>query len=108
MKQKQFEEILESRITQIRKTLVSKAKEYATDEDQLHNFKVAAAIKDESASEALWGIAVKHLVSVIDLVEGNTKVTEYLVNEKIGDMINYLILLEAIFMEDLTRKWEGI
>jgi hypothetical protein len=98
MKNEQFEEILESRLAAIKTTLSNKAKEYAIG-DRLYNFKRAAEISRTTPQKALIGMLMKHLVSVIDLVEGSTKPTEYLVNEKIGDAINYLILLEAIFKE---------
>ena len=95
----QFEVILEERLLTIKGVLGMKAKEYALGGDRLHNFKVAARIKDETPAKALWGMALKHLVSVTDLIEGCLQPTEAMVNEKIGDMINYLILLEAILKE---------
>lgn len=53
---------------------------------------------------ALYGIMAKHLVSVIDLIEGTIEPTEYFINEKLGDLINYLVLLEAVFKEELSQK----
>lgn len=93
-----FNAILDSRLDGIENVLANKATEYAT-EDRLYNFKVAAKIQNTTVAKALWGMANKHLVSVIDLVEGRLKPTDYLVSEKIGDMINYLILLEAVLRE---------
>ena len=98
-----FDAVVENRIKSIKSVLTSKSKEYASDKDRLHNFKVAARIKNESNEKALWGMAVKHLVSVIDMideVEENkfNRSIEY-VEEKIGDLQNYLILLEALLKE---------
>ena len=45
-------------------------------------------------------MAQKHLVSVMDLVHGKLKSEPVMVDEKIGDMINYLILLEAVLKEE--------
>jgi hypothetical protein len=98
MNSEQFDKILDQRIEAIRKTLSGKAKEYAIG-DRLYNFKRAAQIGQTTSAHALFGMFSKHLVSVIDLIEGNLEPTEYMVNEKIGDAINYLILLEAIFKE---------
>jgi len=42
---------------------------------------------------------VKHLVSVFDLIEGRIPTSQEMIDEKIGDMINYLILLEAVLKE---------
>ncbi|HSH25907.1 MAG TPA: hypothetical protein VLA13_10280 [Massilibacterium sp.] len=44
-------------------------------------------------------MATKHLVSVIDMVESNEVHDPEYIDEKIGDMINYLILLEGILKE---------
>ena len=97
-----FEEILEARLLSIKAVLGSKAKEYAIG-DRLYNFKRAAEIQRTTPQKALAGMLMKHLVSVIDLVEGSISPTEYMVNEKIGDAINYLILLEAIFKEPVVN-----
>jgi hypothetical protein len=100
MNAEQFDEILQNRLESIRQTLGAKAQEYAS-EDRLYNFKRSARIGKETPEEALWGMARKHLVSVIDMVEHRIMPTEHMVNEKIGDMINYLVLLEAVFKEQL-------
>jgi hypothetical protein len=103
MDQKTFSKILENRLKQIKSVLGEKAGEYAQRGDRLHNFKVAARANQMSPEQALWGMATKHLVSVMDLVNGDLCAKPAVVNEKIGDMINYLILLEAIFKEDIAE-----
>jgi hypothetical protein len=100
MNSQQFELILAKRLDLTKKVLGSKAKEYAVG-DRLYNFKRAAEIERTTPEKALLGMMAKHLVSVIDLIEGNVEVTEYLVNEKIGDSINYHILLEALLLEKI-------
>jgi len=99
MKNQEFKQILDERISKITEILSRKAKEYSGNEDRLYNFRKAAKINGTTLETALWGMASKHLVSVIDLIQGNLSPTEETVDEKIGDMINYLILLEAIFKE---------
>ena len=99
MTNKEFDKLLKERIVQIEKVLGSKAQEYASDLDRLHNFDIAAIISRKTKAQALWGMAMKHLVSVIDIVDSGQKPTKEIVDEKIGDLINYLILLEAIFKE---------
>ena len=98
MDSEQFEKILSARLEAMRSTLESKAKEYAIG-DRLANFKRAAEISRTTPQKALAGMLMKHLVSVLDLIEGSLAPTEYMVNEKIGDAINYLVLLEAILKE---------
>lgn len=91
-----FEDLLKRRLEKIEAVLGTKAKEYAMGGDRLHNFKTAAAMGQTTPEKALWGMAMKHLVSVTDLIEGRLKNTEAMADEKIGDLINYLILLEAV------------
>lgn len=107
MTNKEFNELLEQRISSIKETLGVKAREYASEDDRLHNFKHAAFINLMTPPEALWGMATKHLVSVIDLIEHRQPLSVEAVNEKVGDLINYLILLEAVFKEKLNEEKSG-
>lgn len=99
----QFGNLLHQRLEKIENVLANKAKEYSSEEDRLHNFKVAATITSQTPERALWGMLMKHFVSVQDIVEGlETEILlpkKELVEEKIGDLINYLILLEATIKE---------
>lgn len=102
----EFEEFLENRLKSIKHSLGVKAKEYVREGNKLHNFDRGAKISGKTREEVLWnGFALKHLVSVFDLIDDVTKgniPSKELVDEKIGDLINYLILLEACFQK--TRK----
>ncbi len=99
MKTEEFNGILRLRLEKIGKVLGSKAEEYAHGGDRLHNFKIAGRILGVNQVNALWGMAVKHLVCIQDLVDGNLEPEPAMIDEKIGDMINYLILLEAALLE---------
>jgi len=101
MTNEEFNKILERRIEQIKSTLSDKAKMYAIG-DRLYNFKRSAEILRCSPHKALLGMFIKHLVSIIDLIEKSYTANSELIDEKIGDGINYLILLEAIFRENLS------
>lgn len=106
-----FEKILVERLKKTSEVLTRKNKEYGADDDRLYNFHRAAKINNTTSAKALWGMATKHLISVIDMVEGKLPVELHTVDEKIGDMINYLILLEAVFHEDmnaLSSLWEEL
>ncbi len=94
-----FDEIVEARIKKIRETLHRKAEEYAIDGNQYHNFDVAARLLKQTPEQALRGMMAKHLVSVFDLIEA-TCVTPERIDAKIGDTINYLILLEGVLLRD--------
>lgn len=98
-----FELIAERRLALCLKTLQKKAEEYAGEVDRLENFKRAGVLQDVEPETALVGMWAKHVVSVVDIVE---KLEMYmaepaaeLVEEKITDVINYMILLEALFAE---------
>lgn len=81
-------------------TLTNKAKEYASDGDRLHNFKVAAAVQGISPTAALAGMMAKHTVSVYDMITNADDYRMDLWEEKIKDSINYLFLLWALLHED--------
>lgn len=107
MTNEEFDKVLKDQCTKIQQVLGSKAKEYASKQDRLHNFVVAGSFVGETKQKALFGMALKHIVSVRDMVLNyeNNKIlpTKELLDEKIGDTINYLILLKACFVEDISR-----
>jgi len=108
-----FNKVVEDRIAQIKAVLIKKAAEYSSDTDRLHNFKVAARLGQqvESPEQALVGMLKKHLVSVFDIVAATSpEIDKYpskaMRDEKIGDSINYLILLEALLIESSLKELE--
>ncbi len=107
MNAREFKKIVKDRQKQTKDTLLTKAAEYAKNNDRLHNFKRAGLMNKQTPETSLWGMASKHLVSIIDMVE-STEQDIYpsvdQVDEKIGDMINYLHLLEASFAEHFDEE----
>lgn len=102
--QQKFDEILDRRLELIRSILSRKRVEYAPDSgDRLHNFKRAADMLGCSRERALVGMLAKHLISVLDMVDSLDCDCVFpsveLIEEKIGDSINYFILLEAMMKE---------
>lgn len=97
--------IIENRIEQVRATLAYKQDEYAGGRSQFHNFDTAGRILNTTREKALKGMWIKHIVSVMDLIEfadtAPEKLNEKLIDEKIGDSINYLIILEAMLKDRL-------
>ena len=116
MNNKTFNEILERRLAITREILQKKATEYARNDavlgyDRLHNFNRASQMLGGSREKALIGMLAKHLVSVLDMVDSFGKEdlpTTSFIDEKIGDSINYLILLEAMLKEDSGRVKSAI
>jgi hypothetical protein len=101
MTREDFSNRVEKRIDLVRQTLLTKHKEYAADDNVFRNFDEAAGglSLHSTSAEVLWSYMTKHLVSIKDIVSDNVPVTNGIVSEKIGDVINYLILLEAMLNE---------
>lgn len=94
----EFNAVLNRRKAEMTDVLASKADEYAT-ADRLHNFKAAALLLRSSPESALLGMLAKHLVSVIDMVQSDRAYTRRQWDEKIGDAVNYLMLLEGLVID---------
>lgn len=101
MTREDFTKRVEKRIDLVRQTLLTKHKEYAKDDNVFRNFDEAAGglSLHSTSAEVLWSYMTKHLVSIKDIVSDNVPVENKVVSEKIGDVINYLILLEAMLNE---------
>ncbi len=102
-----FEKVIKEQIKTCEDVLIGKAKEYATDDDRLHNFKNAAGMMSCDPKEALAGMMAKHTISVYDMCRSGKDYPIELWNEKITDHINYLLLLKAIVEEDHWHETLG-
>lgn len=98
-----FDQVVQERTDAIHNTLAMKAKEYASTTDRFHNFRVAARMNKTTPERALKGMMLKHEVSVSGMIENPHILPEEMINEKIGDNINYLILLEGLLKERLNE-----
>lgn len=108
--QETFDSVLSCRIDEMQKVLASKAKEYARG-DRLHNFKRAAAMLSSTPERACLGMLAKHWVSILDMIDDcavNKLPTVAMLNEKVGDCVNYLVLLEALIFERINDKYKGV
>ena len=105
MKAERFDSIVENRLRLIKEILLQKRAEYAPDGgDRLHNFKRAGEMLRTTPERALVGMWTKHIISILDIVDGLDRklVSVEMIEEKIGDAVNYLILLEAM----LKNRWD--
>ena len=97
-----FEEHIKETVNRSLNTLFAKSEAYNDpDGDRLRNFKVAAELQHTTPVKALAGMMAKHTVSVYDMID---KSDEDIIEfadwyEKIGDSINYLLLLSALIHE---------
>lgn len=102
MNQLTFNDLARKRIDQCCKTLDKKGEEYSRDGDRLWNFKRAGAKTRKTPAQALLAMKVKHDVSVddmVDMLDLGIIPSKEAVAEKIGDSINYLLLLEGLIEE---------
>lgn len=102
MNTEEFENIvLSNRLFLTEKTLGAKADEYARG-DRLSNFKKAGQLMNCTPERALFGFVAKHIIALSDFIEdlekGKNQTPERWI-EKTGDIINYMILLEALLVE---------
>lgn len=108
MNSEDFKTIVEGCIANINGVLQKKSREYSSKDDKLHNFdKAKDLMRCKTKEFALLGMLNKHLVSVIDMIEKFEKTGELptsgMIDEKIGDSINYFILLKACFYDDMSK-----
>ena len=104
----EFDILLAERFAKSKCVLTAKSAEYAKDNDKLHNFKLAAHVGRVTVPQAWFGMWLKHLISLIDMIESGEQPTAHWVDEKIGDLVNYLYLLEAIYEDSLhSRALDG-
>jgi hypothetical protein len=92
------------------KTLIEKGNHYAgEDRDRLKNFKAGAALNgNDNCKTVLWGYLVKHLVSIQYMCRmTRNKPDRAQWDEKLGDAINYLLLLSAMVDEEIANEVEG-
>ena len=106
MKPEEFKKAIDAYVSIIEGNLSNKGKEYATDVDMLHNFNKGSNITGTSREKVLFGFALKHLISVMDMLDeveigelpGQSKM-----DEKLGDLGTYMALLYACIQDRLNK-----
>lgn len=100
MKNDIFNKHVEDQIQRCEDMLFRKEDEYAgKNPDRLHNFQAFADLAGVSLEQVCGGYLGKHLVSIYDMIGETSKGVQYDLSkwdEKIGDAINYLLILAAI------------
>lgn len=104
MTPEQFKELHDRRVNLSAKVLNKKNLEYGTNIDMLESFKEQAEFSIHNSPMGIgWELLVKHLYSVRRIVreyEQHGRIPDQdTIDEKFGDAINYLILIEALFKE---------
>lgn len=101
---KELNDMIRAQIERCENMLINKNAEYASDQDRLHNFHVAAELMGTTPKQALSGFMAKHIVSVYDMCGSEKAFTTEQWNEKITDSINYLLLLSALVAEEKENE----
>ena len=102
LSQKAFDAVVENRISTCYNGLVVKGKEYVRNDDRLHNFRETARRENQTMLEALNGMMAKHVTGYHDLIQdvkSGKKVEQKVIDDRFTDLINYLLLSEAIIVE---------
>ena len=97
-----FMELLEERFNKTRETYSTKMIEYANVNDVFESFKKGVGFSFHDTPEGVaWEYACKHFESIKTIISKcPVEVpTDELLEEKIGDAINYLIILEGLIKE---------
>lgn len=105
-----FLKLVDDRFAYCLELLGQKNAEYAEKDDKLSNFKQAAALKGETPERALWGMWIKHIISIkkiISELDQGKIPSPQTISEKCTDMINYTLLLEALIQERHPQKVAG-
>jgi dynactin complex subunit len=107
--EKTFEEVIRDLNSNLSVLRREKGEKYASELDRLHNFKTAAALNHETVPAVIWGMLVKHIVSLADMIRKEYRDSSdfYLSfewEEKLFDAIIYLQILYAAITEDKEGK----
>jgi hypothetical protein len=99
MKRIDFQDLVTKRFANCQEILLQRNDQYATVDNVLLNFHVAASLQGCTVVRALGGMMAKHTVALHTFINDpwNTERTQW--HEKITDIINYCLLLEAAVEE---------
>jgi len=98
-----MDKIVHPRLKHCADLLESKKAEYGKLYDRFHNFKRTGIIRGITPIDALSGMFNKHLVSLIDILDNAAEgilPTQKLIDDKISDVINYLLLFEGLVIDE--------
>jgi hypothetical protein len=82
-----------------KRVLLKKEKEYAVDQDRLEQFYILSVLNKVEPTEALWGMASKHITSIADMVKCPDLYKLKTWREKVTDLRNYTLLLDALLVD---------
>ena len=102
-----FENTIKNTLESIKDLLIVKSKEYRRKKNPYHNFEVGAKKTGKTRIEILRGFALKHSISIDDMIEdleNGTPPNVEKVNEKYNDLITYLLIEKSMMIEYCINK----
>jgi hypothetical protein len=111
MNRKVFNKHVEACFDRSRNVMIKKGAEYSGDAEVFHNFNNSVGISLHKTNTAVaWEFLVKHLQSVKDMIasiekDGSLgKIDQFMLDEKFGDIHNYLLLIEGMIKKKLQLQ----
>lgn len=103
MQQDRFRQVVENTLIRTADLLVKKGEEYAGTEDRLSNFKRGAALTGATPEQVLFVYMSKHYDSLATYIRktaaGQAPALSEPIEGRVDDLINYCLLLQALFAE---------
>ena len=102
MSEQEFEKVVDETLSQLRETLIVKAKEYRRNNNPFHNFEQGEKRSDRTREQVLDGFLLKHEISIADMTTdlATGKLPQQAaVNEKFNDNLIYLLIKKAMFLD---------
>lgn len=100
----EFVKLQEEFLTELIRRTSEKQREYARNDNPFHNFNNAVGLSTtNSPAKVAWEMCVKHLQSLKDILEDNSKNIHHsqeLIDEKIGDIIVYMTLIRGMLLSE--------
>ena len=106
MTEQEFDTVVSERLEKTKIILIEKGKHYRRNQNPMHNFDIGANMTGQSREKVLYGFMLKHLISFQDIIndlDSHKLPTVETLEEKIGDLVNYLILAEASIKDKLFK-----
>lgn len=109
-KSNDFDKVIEDTLSQIKKTLLVKGKEYRRNGNVYHNFEEGSKITGLSREKVLRGFLLKHEISITDMIndlDNGILPSAEKVNEKFNDNIIYLLIQKAMLIDRINEVQPG-
>ena len=102
MKTEQFNEVVKDAASKIIERLSYKGSEYRQTTNRLGQFYYAAEVLGCTPEQTAWTYAMKHIVKLSQHVKDDT-LTQEIFDESGYDIMAYMVLIEAILIDDAIR-----